>query len=1194
MRRRSIERTLLVAVVGLLAFIFLSSRSLAQRYNPPATSVSIPAEPRVKPRIHYPLDVDTDRNGIDDLLDARLRNAEASVALVTDPQLRVQLARQLDEPVRVQLVFYEQITQAQVEAFAALGGRISYVYRSVSYGWNGVIPLRSVRLIPTRMGFGFCAMVADRPMRLLLDKATQNGRARYVWQHYSYYGEGNSTIGFIDSGIDGTHTDLAAKMEYWADFTDDAEPNPIDMAGHGTHVAGIALGTGNAGGTSGTLKYTDSGVPVQFGAYSVFPITLPTGTQTVAASATWLGGGSTRLAIRSKTVGARVGSNWLFAWEGAWSVVGTPVTGSSPLTKTATFSATPSKQYTMSMDMNSGVGPFAIEVEATYTGVDGFNTFSGVAPGCYWAVAKVFRNGSDSSPDNSDAEAAIDDLVFHSAGLNIKVINMSLSMDGGATDSTFRAKVNTAASNGVLPVIAAGNRKGGDLIGDPGTAGSAITVVACNDLNQLTCYSSMGFANPDSTQDNKPDIMAPGGSPYYSNIIAPDSNSADAATPGFQDVRPNDYASMSGTSMAAPFVSGAAALVIQGLQQSGYQWDFTSDAGPRLVKMLLCATATESNLPREVGAGADPVQGRRATSPKDPSEGYGMINVDAAYEGARLTLSPGTTVSDTTQGRPMDRRAWAYTVKLQADRPVKWQLTVPGGGDFDLYLYSGTPDPNGNPTILKSSTNAGKGVSESITYVPKQSETDYLVIKRETGSGKWTLSEVAGLTVTYPNGGERLARGWPYTIRWYFTGSPGKFVKIELLKSGVVNKTIAAGTAIGTGGSGTYKWTIPATQIIGTDYRIRVTSTSTGAVADTSHGDFTIADSFIANSPWPKVHADVRNTGVGKASGAKAVEQWEVPTDGPIYGSAAIGADGTVYIGSTDGGLYAIDGNAGAVNWVFQTNSPLYYSTPAIGFDGTVYIGTSDAWALALDGPTGAGVWATSTAQYGGAYASPGIGPDGTVYFPTGGWLVALSGDSGNQRWASGFGASSPALGQNGKLYVTNGSQIWAVDRETGGIAGGGVIGGGTDVAVGADGTLYVCQGNNVFAYDPTTFILKWRFSSSSSNSPSFQGCPAVTSSTVYATCTDGKAYAFNAATGAVKWQFDTGSAITTSPAIASDGTVYVTSTNGRLFAINGSSGSEAWEFLAGAGAAIYSSPVIAADGGIIFGSTDGKVYKVR
>jgi len=97
------------------------------------------------------------------------------------------------------------------------------------------------------------------------------------------------------------------------------------------------------------------------------------------------------------------------------------------------------------------------------------------------------------------------------------------------------------------------------------------------------------------------------------------------------------------------------------------------------------------------------------------------------------------------------------------------------------------------------------------------------------------------ITVTVPNGSESWTRGTTQTITWQYAGSPRAYVKIELLKGGVVNSTITKSTStIGINGTGSYKWTVPSSQATGSDYTIRITSTSNSNYKDTSNGNFTI------------------------------------------------------------------------------------------------------------------------------------------------------------------------------------------------------------------------------------------------------------------------------------------------------------------------------------------------------------------
>jgi len=68
---------------------------------------------------------------------------------------------------------------------------------------------------------------------------------------------------------------------------------------------------------------------------------------------------------------------------------------------------------------------------------------------------------------------------------------------------------------------------------------------------------------------------------------------------------------------------------------------------------------------------------------------------------------------------------------------------------------------------------------------------------------------------------------------------------------------------------------------------------------------------------------------------------WEFKTGGAVLSSPAIGSDGTVYVGSKDKKLYAINGKSGVKLWEFETEGWVW-SSPTIGSDGTVYVGSVD------------------------------------------------------------------------------------------------------------------------------------------------------------------------------------------------------------------------------------------------------------
>jgi outer membrane protein assembly factor BamB len=136
-------------------------------------------------------------------------------------------------------------------------------------------------------------------------------------------------------------------------------------------------------------------------------------------------------------------------------------------------------------------------------------------------------------------------------------------------------------------------------------------------------------------------------------------------------------------------------------------------------------------------------------------------------------------------------------------------------------------------------------------------------------------------------------------------------------------------------------------------------------------------------------------------------------------GDPALGADGTVYVGSDK--LYAINSD-GSLQWSYTTGSAV--SSPAIDADGTVYVGSDKLYAI---NPDGSLKWSSAT---GSAAHAPGICGDGTVYVGSD-KLYAINPD-GSLKWsfATGGGVdSSPAIDAAGTIYVgCNDNKLYAID----------------------------------------------------------------------------------------------------------------------------------------------------------------------
>jgi hypothetical protein len=112
-------------------------------------------------------------------------------------------------------------------------------------------------------------------------------------------------------------------------------------------------------------------------------------------------------------------------------------------------------------------------------------------------------------------------------------------------------------------------------------------------------------------------------------------------------------------------------------------------------------------------------------------------------------------------------------------------------------------------------------------------------------------SDTSSITLTTPNGGEIWQRGTTHTITWSYTGSPGSYVKLVLVKAGIEVGTIIASTPIGSGGTGSYPWEISsgAGLSTGSDFKVSVQSLSQPAIKDAGNAYFTLNPAGTTTPP---------------------------------------------------------------------------------------------------------------------------------------------------------------------------------------------------------------------------------------------------------------------------------------------------------------------------------------------------------
>lgn len=84
----------------------------------------------------------------------------------------------------------------------------------------------------------------DLPVHAWLDTRVPLIRAPRVWDS-AFTGQG-VTLAVVDTGLDADHEDFAGRLLAYHDFVEPGQDEPRDPNGHGTHVAGVAAGSGAA------------------------------------------------------------------------------------------------------------------------------------------------------------------------------------------------------------------------------------------------------------------------------------------------------------------------------------------------------------------------------------------------------------------------------------------------------------------------------------------------------------------------------------------------------------------------------------------------------------------------------------------------------------------------------------------------------------------------------------------------------------------------------------------------------------------------------------------------------------------------------------------------------------------------------------------------------------------------------------
>ena len=334
---------------------------------------------------------------------------------------------------------------------------------------------------------------------------------------------------------------------------------------------------------------------------------------------------------------------------------------------------------------------------------------------------------------------------------------------------------------------------------------------------------------------------------------------------------------------------------------------------------------------------------------------------------------------------------------------------------------------------------------------------------------------------------------------------------------------------------------------------------------------------------WPMYRGNPSHTGrsIYSAASNPGRALWIYSTGNMVRSSPSLDANGTIYVGSDDGYLYAINRN-GTLRWKFRTGGAVH-SSPAITSDMVVF-GSDDGYLYALS-KNGNLKWKMKT--NGSIWSSPTIFKE-SIYFGSDDGNLYCVDFQGNIEWnftSGGAIRSSPAVSSDERIYFgsdrlyslsSNGTLLWSFNANSEFQS---------SPAIGVDGTIYVgSMGGKIYAIDRDGKEF-WNFPTGDSISSS----PAIgADGTIYVGSRDGCLYALSHV-GSLVWKKRAyGSIWWSSPTISADGLIFVGNYRGEMLSMY-SNGTLKWRYRTGS--AVWSSPTIGPDGTVYFGSGNGNIY---
>lgn len=288
---------------------------------------------------------------------------------------------------------------------------------------------------------------------------------------------------------------------------------------------------------------------------------------------------------------------------------------------------------------------------------------------------------------------------------------------------------------------------------------------------------------------------------------------------------------------------------------------------------------------------------------------------------------------------------------------------------------------------------------------------------------------------------------------------------------------------------------------------------------------------------------------------------WRYPTDQPLdaqFRSTPAVADGIVYIGATDGNLYALSATTGNYLWSFRAQGAVL-SPPTVVND-VVYFGSADGRVYAINAKTGEPIWRGGFRTLDAVNGAVAVADDVVYFISADQTVYAAAAATGMMLWRLRLNgtlyALSPVVADrnvyvvaSNVLYVLqarSGRQLWARTLSDDIVA----------EPVAGNGTLYVLtRDGRVWCFDNTSKLL-WHTKEPVFDNPVLTA-PTLAGNVLIIGTARGGIYALDASNGSILWKYLLQSSSSTperpsftditAPPVVTGGTLYIVSDDGSL-----------------------------------------------